>query len=316
MERKKVYCSQCDDKVDYVVSLEEITQKVKEKEYTLVSKVPRCIHCQNELFVEEIDSEVQQMFFDLYRQDHQLPTVNEIVTTRKELDLNQRDFSRLLGFGEITISRYELGSIPNSSSSILIKNVLDPTILKKLYQDNKEKLSLDGQTNIEKYLQKHDDLSYTGNTKFNSRKLYEVVHRFALLADQHHEIMYPTKMNKLLFYADFNSFSLRGKGITGSIYLKFEHGPVPQYYDYHYYMNSYIEMIIKEERTLIKANDVQYESVLDPAEIAITNAVYSYFSKHNGAAISKLSHDEEAYRATKDGTKISYHFANQLLIKV
>jgi putative zinc finger/helix-turn-helix YgiT family protein len=315
-KREQAFCPTCDLWVDYVISTEEVTQRVKENEYTLTTMVPRCIHCQTELFVMDINSQVQQLFFDLYRHDHQLPTVADVIKTRKQLNLNQRDFSRLLGLGEITISRYELGSIPNSSSSILIRNVLEPKMLTNLFENNKDKISDEGQKSIQDYLSKHDTLGYTGNTKFNSKKLYQVIHLFAKLADEHNEKMYPTKMNKLLFYTDFNSYNIRGKSITGSTYLNMNFGPVPQYFDNHYYLNPYIDLIINEEKTLIKAKSMTYESVLAFEEVTICNAIYAYFSNHNSKAISDVSHTEDAWKKTKIGDKIPYEYANQLIHKI
>ena len=36
-----------------------------------------------------------------------------------------------------------------------------------------------------------------------------------------------TKLYKILFYSDFDSYKLRGQSITGTEYLAWEHGPVP-----------------------------------------------------------------------------------------
>jgi hypothetical protein len=42
---------------------------------------------------------------------------------------------------------------------------------------------------------------------------------------------YKTKLNKLLFYADFKHFCKTGLGITGLTYTAIQHGPVPNNYN-------------------------------------------------------------------------------------
>jgi len=69
----KVFCTECDKWVEHIVSIEFVTCQVKEKEYTLLTEKPRCMYCYAEVFHFEIDSKVQQLFFDLYRKDHHLP---------------------------------------------------------------------------------------------------------------------------------------------------------------------------------------------------------------------------------------------------
>ncbi|MFH0766934.1 MAG: type II TA system antitoxin MqsA family protein [Bacillota bacterium] len=315
MERK-TYCSNCDTKVDFVVSIEEVTRKVKDKEYTLSVKVPRCIHCQEELYVESIDTESQQLFFDAYRIEHQLPTVEQIVSTRKKLNLTQRDFSRLLGLGEISISRYELGSLPNSSSVNLIKSILEVEVLEQQLKANKDKLSSDSIASIDKYLIKFSDIAFTGNTRYNLEKFHQLAAYFVNLAQEANELIYPTKLNKLMFYTDFNYFNKFQHSITGSIYHKLTYGPVPNYFEFKYDMNEYMEIKRDEEKTIIYPKDVHYEDVLTQEEKNVAKAVYSHFINHNSKMISDASHEEEAWLETKTGDKISYYYAHDLKIKI
>lgn len=313
---KKVFCSTCDDKVDVVVSLENLTRIVKDESYTLPAKVARCMTCQEEVFVEEIDVETQQLFFDAYRQKHHLPTVDHIIDIRKRLGLSQRDFSRVLGLGEITISRYELGSLPNPSSAMLIQTILEMPILEKLYALNKDKMSPSGIAAIEDYLEKNADGAFTGHRHYDEEKFHQLSAFFVKLAHEIGEKMYPTKLNKLMFYADFNHFNRFKRSITGSKYVKLHYGPVPNYFDFKYDLNPYITVNRDEETTLIVPSAHQRDDQLSDQEKTIAKAVYSFFKHHNSKMISHLSHEEEAYMKTRDGEKISYAYASQLNIKV
>jgi uncharacterized phage-associated protein len=64
-----------------------------------------------------------------------------------------------------------------------------------------------------------------GRTEFNPAKFKELV---LLLAERSVDdpLMSRVKLNKLLYYADFESYRRRGRSITGATYVKGEFGPM------------------------------------------------------------------------------------------
>lgn len=313
MERKQVFCVKCNSFVDYIVQYEDVIQKVKDDEFTLNVGVPYCISGHHEVFVDEIDQKTQQMFFDAYREKYHLISINEIISIRKKIGLNQRDFSRLLGLGEISISRYELGSLPSQSISTLIMSSRNIDNLKEMYEKNKNMISEAGGSKIESYLAKHTNLIYTGNVAFNSPKLYELTYLLTREAYQNKETMYPTKMNKLLFYVDFMFFKLFRRSVTGTMYFKLQYGPVPRFSDFHYDMNELIIMESDDERRwmLPKTHDLKITK-LDEKEKQVALSVYSFFTKHRAKDISEYSHKELAWMETELGKPISYAYADKI----
>ena len=83
---------------------------------------------------------------------------------------------------------------------------------------------------------------YTGNRPFNSKKLYELIYLLTREETNNQQKMYPTKMNKLLFYVDFNNYKVFNHSITGASYLRLPYGPVLKYSDYHYEMKELIKV--------------------------------------------------------------------------
>lgn len=67
----------------------------------------------------------------------------------------------------------------------------------------------------------------SGFKQFDFQKFAQVVLFFAQKIEQ----LWKTKLNKLLFYADFLNFRESTVSLTGARYLKFNHGPVPQDYE-------------------------------------------------------------------------------------
>ena len=56
-------------------------------------------------------------------------TTNEIKLIRKKYGMNQKEFSQALGFGEITIHRFENGSIQTEAVDAVIRLSEEPDIM-------------------------------------------------------------------------------------------------------------------------------------------------------------------------------------------
>ncbi len=159
---------------------------------------------------------------------------------------------------------------------------------------------------------KADEL--TGYSKFNLPKLYNAILFFA------RDGVAKTKLNKLLFYADFRHFKEYTVSITGVQYVHLPYGPVPDNYEMYYasllsrnslqiieeiYPDGYISELLKA----CKTPDID---VFDSSEIRILASVREYFKDYTAGQIKERSHNEEGYKNTNDRQIISYKYASQL----
>jgi len=69
-------------------------------------KVPQCGHCQAISIDDEADQEISAAF----RREARLLAPMEIRQGREKLGLTQKQFANLLGVGEATVSRWEIGA--------------------------------------------------------------------------------------------------------------------------------------------------------------------------------------------------------------
>jgi putative zinc finger/helix-turn-helix YgiT family protein len=69
-------------------------------------RVPQCSNCQ----AISIDDEADQQISSAFRREAGLLTPNEIREGREKLGLTQKEFAKLLGVGESTLSRWETGA--------------------------------------------------------------------------------------------------------------------------------------------------------------------------------------------------------------
>jgi uncharacterized phage-associated protein len=151
---------------------------------------------------------------------------------------------------------------------------------------------------------------YTGGLPFSFRKLAGVM---SYIAARGHDVS-KTKLNKLLFYCDFVNYFLHGASISGSRYLHMPYGPVAEYY------RETIETLSEDSRLktqrsgghdkLLADNDSLHE--LSFFEVATINWVLDNLDSMTAAKISELSHQERAFRFTRQGEFIPYEFAKYL----
>jgi putative zinc finger/helix-turn-helix YgiT family protein len=123
-----LYCHHCDKKVDYIVkNVDSMDYAVKDEVVQVLdAKLCFCSTCDTELFHEMHDAENQTQAFYAYRVIKSLIQPEKIIEIRKRYELTQRAFSKLLGFGEITITRYENGSLPTLAQNQILLSAGDP----------------------------------------------------------------------------------------------------------------------------------------------------------------------------------------------
>lgn len=136
-----MYCPICDREVESVVRVVSETYPVKGEEVTIDAHVRFCVHCDEELWDEELDAQNLLDAFAAYRRKHSLLQPAEIRATREKYGLSQTAFARVLGFGDKTITRYENGSIADAAQKNLIYLAQEPRNFKTLLEKNQDRIS-------------------------------------------------------------------------------------------------------------------------------------------------------------------------------
>ncbi|HUX53274.1 MAG TPA: type II toxin-antitoxin system antitoxin SocA domain-containing protein, partial [Williamwhitmania sp.] len=181
-----------------------------------------------------------------YRVKYSIPFPEQIIAIREKYGISAAKISEILGFGVNSYRQYEGGEVPSQSNARLIQladdphefkklvdlcNTIEPKVKEKLH--NKIQLVLEEQrdTKFEKLLENYFfevcmPSANTGFRKPNLEKFTEMVVFFT-------EKLQPwkTKLNKLLFYADFEAYKQTGYSISGVQYRAIPMGPVPNNYN-------------------------------------------------------------------------------------
>lgn len=134
-------CPYCGKEAETNVIEKKETLSVKGKPITLMVEVRICQHCKEELVDPTLDQKTILAFYDAYRKSENLLTSAEICEIRKSYNLSQSSFSKLLGFGEKTITRYENGAIQDVCHDKILRLVKNPSVFFQLWSMYKGELS-------------------------------------------------------------------------------------------------------------------------------------------------------------------------------
>lgn len=271
---------------------------------------------------------------DAYRISKGLLTSSEITEIRKFYDLTQNEFSNLLGWGDITVTRYESKTIQDETYDRLMKMALEnPLFTLERLEKNKEKFTEQKYMKIRKkvverieesgiqYLKiqeiKSTYASYSIESDYNGYKLLDLEKLADVIGYFAHSVnhLYRIKLMKLLWYADVLHYKRHGKSMMGLVYKHMTYGALPLAYDEIVHLPTVMleEQIIYNDISLkiLPKNELNL-SLFSPEELSILQLVSGKFKYDYAKDIVDYMHKEEAYKLTKPYHIISYELAKEL----
>lgn len=276
--------------------------------------------------------------YNQYRDKFNIPFPDEITRIRERYSLSAVKMSEILGFGINSYRQYEAGEMPSVANAKLIQMMDDPKffidmveLCGTLDEKVKEKFIQKAQLLLEERKRNIFDLNfkgylmgnhladiYSGYRNPNFEKFSEMVVFFS-------EKMEPfkTKMNKLLFYADFLMFKQSCFSISGMRYKAIDMGPVPNNFQsiFEYLSNNKeIDIDTTEfptgytgEKFKVRENRSFNAELFSSKELETLEKVASVFKSTSTHDMIELSHLEEAWKNNeKAKSEISYEYAFEL----
>lgn len=151
---KKVHdiCPVCEDKRDLILGTQDEELNIRKEKIKVKTKILYCPTGDHYFYDPDHEEEKIQTAYREYRKRKSLLQPEEIRSIREKHGLTQKEFAKFLGFGDITIHRYETGAIQDSAHNsllILINNIAD---FRKLFEQRKVHLPAELADKIEKKL--------------------------------------------------------------------------------------------------------------------------------------------------------------------
>lgn len=330
----KDICPNCEKVTNLEFIQRQDTIVVRGESIEVEDQFLHCLECEQEFEDPKSTHDVLAIAYREYRHKHGMLQPEEIRTWRKKYNLTQKELSGLLSWGDATVSRYEQGALQDDAHEKMLRMVMEPHNLRNLIQDSEQMLSLVKRETLikeltielqqessfnqilEEQLGNYTADKFSGNRKLDVDKLLACIRFFCHGAGQ-----FITKINKLLFYADFKHFKENSLSITGSRYARITYGPVPE--NYPLYMAvlrknkaiSFEEVFFNENPVeKIISNEKPDLSIFSDSEIQVLLDVKKYFNDFSAKKITDFSHEEPGYVETKNSDIISYLYAEKLKI--
>jgi len=338
---KSDFCPNCEEYTNVKLEVEKEVYNVRGEPIEIEAEVTICQKCGSKIFDEERDSRNLEKAYSLYREKHKLLPPDEIRTIREKYGLSQRALSRLLGWGEITIHRYENGAVQDNVHDSTLRLIEDPQNMQKFFEANWNKLPSYTTVRLEKriasFLQEDNEQAFqvsferlvshqqvdltSGFKEYDLEKLKNMI----LYLVKYLDGVLITKLNKLLWYCDFLHFKETSVSITGTQYVRLPYGPVPDNYERiigimqpELLDKDEIEFdtekgIVGEQFTALVEPD---KSIFSKQEIKVMNFIADTFRDYTSTGIKDKSHQETAYLKCEDGDIMSYKYAKELSLSL
>lgn len=305
---------------EMVLEKEKRTLTFRREEYGIVYHHFKCEDSGEYFTTTELDEINLNQLYNHYREKHKIPFPEEIKQIREKYELSALKMSKVLGFGDNGYRNYESGEVPSLSNAKLIKIAADPKEFRKLLEisDAFEGISLEKILHRVNSLiahQKQDKFNNQligylfGNSEPRSSTGFKVpdFEKFSQMVAFFAERMEPwkTKLNKLLFYADFSMYAKTGNSISGAQYVAIPRGPVPNNFQ------SIYELLAKKGTIKVEYSKINSEisgekfkpstdkpfnpALFSEEELNLLNQIVDRFSKVSTKEIIDTSHEEKAW---------------------
>lgn len=272
---------------------------------------------------DEMDDASFAQVTNQYRAKYGIPFCDEIIAVRHRYDLSAAKMSLILGIGTNQWRCYEAGEVPSVSNGRMIKSIMNPKVFLGYVNSSRnilgekefDKLSARISALIEntnnQAISEYAHLRVFQNNRgvengFAPQSLQRLKNILIYIMERCGEV-FCTKMNKLLFYADYLSYRRTGMAMTGLTYKAIDFGPVPERWDRVYSQFDDIQqeprMLGDREGNVLTSTTAVEQNVLTTTEIAILDEVCSKFAHCTSSDMTRISHEESLWADYIDGHK-------------
>lgn len=339
-ETSRIYdiCPICEEQREILIGVKPETFTIARDSIELESKVYRCTSC-NEFFADtDTEEENFQKAYRKYRHNHGLLQPEDIKAIREKYGISQRAFGIILGWGAITLHRYESGALQDEAHNNDLLFVRDPTNFLLLFQKNKDKLpplvvkrlqvrltellQEKWKTNFKKYFECYfNEATKSIESGFRMFDLDRFENMILHFARREHGVP-KAKLNKLLWYSDFLHFKTSGVSISGAIYSHQHSGPVPKHFDFYaaklaeegcLFLNEIIHPSGHSSEEY-QASEEPDTRIFTPEQIDCLNYTLEFFKDFDSKQMFEYAEKEPGFTKTKIGEVISYDLSQLLKI--
>ena len=294
--RKEILCAYCRKLVSYEIQVRKEKIFVKDTEIEYGEKYGVCSVCGNELTVPGLDDENENKIEEIYRKKNGYVTIQEINQILEKYRVEKRPLSNLLGWGELTITRYLDGQLPGKKySDVLIQLLHSDSVMEEYLEKNKKNITEKAYEKIKGTIEKRKQL-YSTNTIAERISIYMISSGYEITN---------LFLQKLLYYLKGFGYVFYQKDILNMSCEAWVNGPVfPMIYDKY---KGFGKEILSCENMEFDLN-----SLLSEEEKTLVDYVLNIFGKYNGWTLREFTHKERPWQSARVGFEENERCTNEI----
>lgn len=279
VEVKKVYCMNCDEKQPYELKTTREEISVRGIAFSYLEHTAYCARCGDEIYVAEVNDMNARAREDAYHEASGLITISEIEEILEKYKIGAGPLALVMGFGEVTITRYLSGQLPSRNHSEKLREVrASHRKMEEYLESGKNRISSVAYQKCRKEIDKLIDL-------YGKNKI-ELVARYVLCKTMD---ITPMALQKLLYYAQAFYHALFGEELFGDDCQAWAYGPVfPDVY-YRYKAYGYDPIGMPTSGFDVDIGELSAE------EVELIDSVMEAFGKYSGTVLSSFTHHEDPW---------------------
>ncbi|MBK5246847.1 MAG: DUF4065 domain-containing protein [Peptostreptococcaceae bacterium] len=283
------FCEECHEMVAYSTKNVTMEKEIKGKKIEFEAKEAFCPTCKGSLFVASVrDYNLKQMD-TAFRTAENLINVDEIQQILDNYNIGKRPLSVLLGWGEVTITRYLDGAIPTKQYSEKLFDILNnPENMDSILESNKHLIAdaayRKGKEALAR-IKSSELLELSSENKIDSITKYMLINLVEIT---------PLALQKLLYYAQGFNKVFNGTFLFQDDCQAWAHGPVYSeiYHKYKDFGYNPIDLAVSYDESAFNILNSEKE-VLD--------TVIRNFGCYSGKILERMTHSEHPWLVTRNG---------------
>lgn len=291
MNEKITFCEECRSDVHYYCENSPLKGTLKGEEYIYTGKKALCTECNSEVYAADIEDDNLRALYDAYRQKNGIISHEKIMAIPQKYNIGKRPLSLLLGWGEMTYTRYCDGDMPTKQYSDILQKLYDePSYYLSLLEENRGNLR--SQMAYEK--SKRHTVGLLGGRITKVSKVDKVI---GYLLFQCEDIT-PLALQKALYYIQGFYHAFMNSYLFTEDCEAWVHGPVYREI-YNRYMSYHFDPI--------EGNEEFDVSIFTDAEKAVIDSVIQNFCCYSGKILERFTHAEMPWIKTRGGLPADAH---------
>ena len=281
----EVLCWNCRKSVPYRIKARKDERIIKGVAYSFDEKYALCEVCGEEITVPGLDDENEHQIDNIYRIDNDLITIDDIKIILEKYNIEKRPLSKLLGLGELTITRYLEGQLPSKRYSTMLQRLLRyDEEMKKILEERKDSITEAAYNKVEEAIAQREYL-WGHTSKIEVVALYMIASLYEITNLSLQKLLYYFKALGYVFYKEDILAEECEAWVYGPVFVKI----------YKKYKSFGREPIRNEYQ------EIDFDNLLSSEEKKLCDYVLENFAIYNGSILREFTHRETPWLEARDG---------------